>query len=366
MNDTIELIAESGTIDLDGQVHNDNLVDLTNSNSRLIVDGPLTDSFTGTIEMGNGATLTMEDAWIHGPGPGDAGGASLIEIDPGDGNVATITAPAKMTIGGGGEFDANIHVHSGVGRITANAIIQIERQYRRFLRRGTRFRGHFDIHRRGQHFGPGLFSPGDSNFVLADVSIDVDIFNFDDGDWEISRHLTINANTVDDVFGNAFGLITPDTPEINIDSQGIGNNGRLTVNLPGNDHWILAADSAINITAPGGLLAATNLSGSELKIEGEISINGNSIFSAPIELESTGLVQLESAGSSWNLGADSVLSGGTIAGDGEFRSGAAVVTGRGLIAADVRFSGSAELLADNGTLRITGDLKSSRRCSRYG
>ena len=128
-----------------------------------------------------------------------------------------------------------------------------------------------------------LFSPGDSNFVLTGTyRIDVDIFNFDDGDWEISRHLTINANTVDDVFGNAFGLITPDTPEINIDSQGIGNNGRLTVNLPGNDHWILAADSAINITAPGGLLAATNLSGSELKIEGEISINGNSILSAPM------------------------------------------------------------------------------------
>ena len=82
MNDTIELIAESGTIDLDGQVHNDNLVDLTNSDSRLIVDGPLTDSFTGTIEMGNGATLTMEDAWIHGPGPGDAGGMRSLKSIP--------------------------------------------------------------------------------------------------------------------------------------------------------------------------------------------------------------------------------------------------------------------------------------------
>ena len=354
-NQTISLLAESGTIDLDGVVHNANLVDLSNTGSRLIVDGPLTDSFTGRIEIGNGARLTMMDAWVFGPQPGNDPGPATIEFDPGGGNTATING-AQMTIGGAGGSDANFRAVSGRSRIVSNAVIQSNADIDVLSGAVLDFDGTVTYTGAASITGLGQFDPGHSNSVLGNVTIATDTINFDAGDWEISRHLTLNVDSVDDVAGNAFGNLSSINREINIDSQGIGNNGRLTVNLPSGDAWTLADDATMNVTAPGGNLAAMNLAGSEFRIEGQVSIDGNSIFSAPIDLQTGGSVELADANSTWTLGSDSRLSGGTISGDGQFRSSSAVVSGHGLIAADVDFRSTAELWADNGTLRITGDL----------
>ncbi len=355
-NDTIELVAESGTIDLDGQVHNDNLVDLTNVDSRLIVDGPLTDSFTGTIEMGSGSTLTMRDDWTHGPLPGGAGGASRIEFDPGDGNTATINGQGEMTIGGLGEFAANIDALSGNARITSDAVIQSNADIDVFSGARLDFDGEVTYTGAASITGLGEFDPGTENNVNGNVTIATSTINFDAGDWDLTRHLTLNVDTIDDVFGNHFGLVNPGNPSIDIHSQAIGDNGRLTVNLPAGDAWTLAEETTMNVTAPSGNLAATNLTGSEFHIEGNLNIDGNSMFSAPVDLEQTGIVTLADADSSWTLNSDSQLSGGGILGDGRFRSNSAAVTGRGTIQADVDFSGSAELIARGGELNITGNI----------
>ncbi len=362
---TITLEAESGTIDIDGQVHNDNFVDLTNLNSRLIVDGPLHDSFTGTMHLGAGSRLTMQNAWTHGPEPGQAGGASMLRLDPGEGETARIDG-GHMTIGGLGDFDANVRMVSGFGRVFADTTIQSNADIRVFSNAELDFQNDLTFTGAALIVGAGRFSPGADNFVEGAVTISTDTVNFDDGDWHITQPLTLNVDTIDDVFGNWFGLTSPADRVINITSSSAGgfliDNGRLTVNLPGNDDWTLAFDATMNITGLTGDQPSHSLAGAPLELGGTVNIDGRTRFTAPIDvrvgLDLNGQIQFADSSSSLELGADSEMSGGTIAGSGELRSTSAELVGHGTISSDVAFSGTSRLQADGGTLLITGDIDS--------
>ncbi len=362
---TITLEAESGTIDIDGQVHNDNFVDLTNPNSRLIVDGPMHDTFTGTMHLGAGSRLTMQNAWTHGPEPGQAGGASMLRFDPGEGETARIDG-AHMTIGGAGDFDANVRAVSGFSRVFADATIQSNADIRVFSNAELDFESDLTFTGAATIIGSGTFGPGDDNFVEGAVTIGTDTINFDEGDWHISQPLTLNVDTIDDVFGNWFGLTSPADRVINISSLAAGgfliDNGRLTVNLPGNDDWTLAYDATMNITGLTGDQPSHSLAGAPVEIGGTVNIDGRTRFTAPIDLrvglDLNGLIQFADSASSLQLDADSEMSGGTIAGNGELRSTSSQLVGRGTISSDVAFSGTSRLQADGGTLLITGDIES--------
>lgn len=361
---TIRLEAATGTIDLDGQVHNNNLVDLTNNNSRLIVDGPLRDSFTGTIRMGSGSTLTMQNAWTLGPEPGGAGGASMLRFDPGDGQTATVNG-ADIIIGGAGEHPANVRAVSGFGRVTADATIQSNADILVYSDGVLDFDGELSFTGPASISGGGEFDPGTNNRVLADVTISTDTFDFDAGDWEIFEELTLNVDTTDEIPGNWFGLISPGDPVINIVSQTLGgfliDDGRINVNLPGSNAWTLADDGTINITGLSGSQTSHSIAGSQLDVGGTINIDGRTRFTAPIDLidgqpSTAGVIQFADSGSSLELTSDSRLSGGSVVGPGELRSSGAVVEGHGTIAADVNFNGTSALRAEGGTLLITGNL----------
>lgn len=362
-NDRITLIAESGTIDLDG-TNGAGDVDLSAVGSELFVTGVLSDAISSTVEMVRDSHLSVSEAWSIGSA---GGAAATIDINAGSG-VSTLSG-GPLTFGG---FDtnstlltaANLNVNSGTGHINTDVtfwsatVVDIAADAELELGDNATFRG-------GSYSGAGTLVPAAQNNVVAPTTIDVATIDFDAGDWTIGEDLVLNVERLDTfptftLNGLYDNYINGKT--IRVDANDIGPQGSLEVNLnpPGlvaQDYWVLGSSATLDLNGTNPpFAAAPMLAGSPLLIYGDMDVERSVRVSAPLDVREGGEINLIGSDAQLTLQADTQMSGGVIAGTGALRSTSTTLQGHGYVLTDVNFSGTSEIWADNGTLHLTGNL----------
>jgi len=171
--------------------------------------------------------------------------------------------------------------------------------------------------------------------------------------------LVINASTMSS-FGrtNVGGGVNV----IQIDALSAGATGSLTVNLDDpNAEWTLNPQGAIAVVSTNALL--TLLAGSDVNLNGSVTVTGTAGSAARIDIGGTMNLQTAAPSGGFMLQGGSLadpnmLEGGDINGPGELQavSGRALV-GHGTIAAPIDFDGTAELVADGGLLELNGPVE---------
>ena len=168
----------------------------------------------------------------------------------------------------------------------------------------------------------------------------------------VDADFTINAAGLGQPIGSAgFGTHT-----IDIDNT----NATLTVHLTNpTTEWTLGEDGVINISGASSL--QTSLAGSGVNVRGRINVNDNTRFTARLDIESPGIVDLNSSTLHLNGGSTSAantIAGGFIDGNNGLlnSAGDTALTGFGTIQPDINFVAGADLRAENATLVINGEI----------
>lgn len=171
----------------------------------------------------------------------------------------------------------------------------------------------------------------------------------------IDAPLTINAATFAN-FGRVNGGGGINTLDVN-NSVGLGV---LTVNLDDpNAEWTLNAPGVMNLV--NDVTPATLLAGSDVNVNGTVSVNGDVRTTARLDI--AGTVNINTVAEPFRLaGGDNVsdpntLAGGTVNGLGVLGADAGKeLRGFGTINTAIDFDGTAKLRADNGTLTVNGAI----------
>ncbi len=327
--------------------------------------GALTDAFDGDIDIGNGTaaarTLTIAQPWtLGGGGVIDMSGGALsadraainggtVTASSGDLNANAgfvhVNAPVVLS----GTFDANV---ADGATLEFNGTVNVSGgNYNGTGTGNTRFDGITTYSGGTINFTNVLHQNGDTTVTVA-TTINGDIYNFDGGGalghtFTLNNDLTLNVDEIDDS-GEAFNS----TLNIN------GSSTTLTVNTP--NPWTLAGVTNIDT---GTTSTFPSLSGSDVTLAGTINLDGGTRFDAVTTL--TGNVVTFDAASTFALGGDALglpaythrIAGGTVSGPGELRTfGDNQLHGFGTVSANVDFVGNSRLLADNGTLTISGTI----------
>ncbi len=200
---------------------------------------------------------------------------------------------------------------------------------------------------------------GDATVSIL-TTINADTFDFDSNVvtlplWTLNAPFTVNADNVE-----TFGSNTVH-PDFDINNAGVFG-GNLTVNLPGADTWTLAGTITLNGADPNGQLIFTPnmISGSPVNITGTVDTTGRATIAAKANISGTvhttaanALIRLNGG----NLADPNTLAGGSITGDGTLGTLANnALHGHGTISINLITFPDSDILADNGTLTITGDI----------
>ena len=178
-------------------------------------------------------------------------------------------------------------------------------------------------------------------------------------DFTIDAPLTINAAEIDD-YGRSVTFPVNDSSVLTINGN---QGGQLSVNLDdANGAWTVNDDGIVQLNG-GAILFATVIEGSDLNMDGTMNVDGFSRVDARMVMGSTSTVSFNDAAANLRLrGGDlnstNRLEGGTINGIGELSAiDGIALHGHGSVAAAIDFDGlSSELMADDGTLTLSGTL----------
>lgn len=333
---------------------------LFNNGSQLYINGVAADpsawGFESTlVDLTAGAMLRLNDGRLRAGEVVLHDGSILI-----NGN-SRIQATTQILIGdGAGSYDANLIVGAGeqgtllgTVRFKSDADVTVGQQGELRIGNNATFSG-------GRYQGNGLLRlDGATNVVSADTTIDMPSGRVDlDGTEDlfaagqslvVNSDFTINALMLDDA-NNTFGttrLVGKDTIQIN-------QWGKLGVNLTNaNTSWTM--NGHLDVKAVTGLVISNNISGSTMFLKGTANVQGNSAWSARVDVAGTIDVEADSylRFSGGDLDAPNWMSGGTIQGQGILGSvGGRKLSGYGMIDTEIDFIGDSELRAANGTLTL--------------
>jgi hypothetical protein len=169
----------------------------------------------------------------------------------------------------------------------------------------------------------------------------------------IDAPLTINAATMA-AFGRVNGGGGVNTLDIN---NNVGT-GSLTVNLDNAaDEWTLNAAGVMNLVNDAG--GGTLLAGSDVNLNGTVNVTGGVGTTARVDVAGTINVAAASALTlqGGSLADPNRLEGGTINGPGTFAVASnRALRGFGTINPTVNYTGPSELLADDGELKLNGNV----------
>jgi hypothetical protein len=171
----------------------------------------------------------------------------------------------------------------------------------------------------------------------------------------IDAPLTINVETMAN-FGRANGGGGVNTLDVN---NSVGT-GVLTVNLDDpTAEWTLNGPGVMNLVNDN--TEATLLAGSDVQLNGTVNVTGDVRVTARVDI--AGVVNINTAGQPLrlaggdNLDRPNTIAGGTISGVGLLGADSGkALEGFGTINAGIDFDGTANLLADNGTLTLNGTI----------
>ena len=217
-------------------------------------------------------------------------------------------------------------------------------------------------------FGSVGFGSGVSHLISGDWTFYGGAVVDEDTTVEVTESFRLNSNFVartheinadwtiqaEDLGGSVGGDGSPVTFDIN------STSATLTVNLTDpNDAWTLGPSGTINLTAAGTL--GTTLAGSAIHVEGTINVDNAQRTTARIELESTGIIDLDNNASLHLNGGNQTdrrnrINGGFINGNGTLFASNTALSGHGTINPDIAFSNGADLIASGGTLVVNGEI----------
>jgi hypothetical protein len=308
--DTIDLdgTTENGTVDVSNALANVNADTVT-----LIVDGPLSDAFSGTLQIGQRDTLTFNDnftmdgadvqmsggtqiATLNGPGnitniassvftiTGDA----VIDNDltfTGPGNTVTVNAGGSLTLNGAASTsDASMLSLAAGSELVVNSSLTV-------IEAG----GDIDLDGTGNNAIITIGSAGHLNLTVDQVDVGNNIFNGtinlnDGGDLTVNN--TINSWQAAGVVNkNGAGISSINGDEFAVTGDLVIDSGTLDVNASaifGSTSDIIIANGA---TAD---MATTEIHvGADVTVNGTLSLGIASILEAAT-LDGTGLFRLNS------------------------------------------------------------------------
>jgi hypothetical protein len=205
-----------------------------------------------------------------------------------------------------------------------------------------------------------------TTFNMTGGTVDFDGLDTANGDTlNVDAPVTVNAATM----GN-FGKVNTagvNTLDIN-NSVGLGV---LTVNLDNAaDEWTLNGPGVMNLVNDSS--EATLLAGSDVNVNGTINVTGDVRSTARLDIGSTAIVNISTAGQPLrlaggdNLSDPNTLAGGTISGAGILGADTGkALHGFGTINTSIEFVAASNLFADDGTLTINGTIVDVARIGTF-
>lgn len=393
----------AGRIDLDGNAVGDRRIDVTagdflnNRYASLVINGVgLADDFNDAIRIGgrNTVNMNLSNGWTMSGGTIEFG--SNI-VDPGPGVLAggTLTMNGAMAVIGAnssGLVSAPATINP-VSRVTVNAGNKLT-----FAGPTTVNGGSFTVAQGGQLLfgGPttvkgGAFRSfstttadgsivfgGDTTYagtvslvgvasqngdatVTSPTVINAEVFDLDGFSgtttWNANALLTINAGTVEttDSAQPAFN----GTMNVNYVGGIIGTQGALALNLPPGQHLQMAG--TLNLGGSPLGFASTTLSGAPVDVLGRMTVGYNHVTASRLTVKPGGKVSILNLSSlrleGGNAAAPNLIEGGVIEGPGALLASAGRrLSGFGTISANVNFDTGADIVADGGTLTLSGPI----------
>lgn len=328
-----------GEIDLDGT--GTGQIQLNRRGDRLTINGgTLSDSFGGEIVIDDDASLHMnlDSPWEADPNSRLQLGRpeNGIHPDPSiiSGTEVTLSGDVEVTAGTHGRFDADVIYGqfadvavAGGGELEMNGAAllvggtftldedananfdgpatveggafntfsKLSTDGRVRFNNDTTYNGELVINGIAQQFGDAT--------VSGQTSIQAGVFDMDGGGntaWKINHFLTIDAESIDSTISNTF--------DGTIDFTGLF--GRLTVNLTGAfDEWTMNGELRLDNNLPG---AATRLSGSPVRMTGELSADGGVRITSDLTFAGGSETSFASAASEIRLTSNTQVEAGAV------------------------------------------------------
>jgi len=288
---------------------------------------PSLDGYDGTVSLASGAHLAVNTSgsWrLDGTLNMDNAGA----IPQVTGSQMNVHGTVAIT-GGEAHIGSNVDFKS-TAAVTVPTNTELE------LNGTTTFNG-------GTYSGDGVLRQDGDATVSSATTIGVGTYDMDGtfGTTELTldKSLILNVSHVDTV-----GEIFDGTLNIN-------NPGELTVNGPG--AWEMAGIMNLDQNGQGNKYL---VKGDDVQISGTVNVTDFTAIGARVDL--SGTIDLGSGGDLIQLGGGNAntIDGGEILGPGTVSAGGGSLKGHGMIRATVNFFSSADLLAEGGTLTVTGTV----------
>ncbi len=325
---------------LDGSEHAGNVTTI-NAGGNLDLDlGTGADlSFGHTINMNGGeldVTSSVATAWqLNSIGVINAAGGAISTINSA-GETFQISGDINVTA------NSTLNINS-VSEYTSNASVVIDAGST--LNMGTA------TYSGGSYSGGGTLLKGTATIAAA-TTWNVATVDLDDGvgtSTTLNANLTINADAIDSSGDGIDNGIA------------IDNAALLTVNISGGGSW--AVDPAGSITYNGDATPNSFLAGSDINLNGNLNVTGDGRTDARLLIGSTSTININTAAEPLRLSGGNTttnpntIAGGTINGPGLLGADTgSALHGFGTINANVDFDGTSNLLAQNGTLTVSGAL----------
>jgi hypothetical protein len=181
-----------------------------------------------------------------------------------------------------------------------------------------------------------------------------------DGDDNIGGTVTINADTTINAgtmadFGN--------DNVIGFNTLVLNDTADLTVHITDvNAEWTLTVEGRLDINASSTVMDGSGIHGSDFNLAGNATISGNSLWEARTDISGVVRIAVNSrlALTGGTLTNANRLEGALIDGSTFGAEGITAVHGYGEISADIDFNGDSQLMADDGTLTLSGDVLDAR------
>jgi hypothetical protein len=315
--------------------------------------GGLSDAFDGEMQVAHGHFLRIFSAWTLGSGGvikllGTVGNAAELRGGLITANAGDITCAGEglidtpLILGGTVEVDVAAGASLNLPQATtvSGGTFQVNDGSALNFTGTNTFNG-------GDFNGTGTVSlQGANTTVISPTVITCGIVKLDGLDNPakkliLNSKLTVNAASIDHL-DNSFESIL----EIN------NTAGNLTVNGP--TAW--AMNGTLHHDS-GTALLFPSISGAPFWMNGTTEVTAGTRWDAQVTI--TGTVLLSAAGDKLGLGGGTALDpnriqGGAVTGDGTLRAFNSHLSGHGSISAKIQFQTGSTLLADDGTLVLTG------------
>ncbi|MGL4512148.1 MAG: beta strand repeat-containing protein [Lacipirellulaceae bacterium] len=332
-------------------------------------DATATNAFDGTVTLNSGKVdVTTGDATFVFDG--------TLNLNSAVGAAATWNGEPLAIGNDAGALDADVNALTGEFNNLASASVVINSDADVFVAAGAtlRFIETADVTFNSvnglnnmEFSGSGTVEFNDDVNVNETTTLNmvggtVDLDGADDfGDFiNIDAPLNINAATM-----RSFGSVNGGGGANTLDVNNNAGTGVLTVNLDNAaEEWTLSAPGVMNLVNDN--VVATLLAGSDVNIDGTLSVTGDVRSTARLDIGATGVVNINTVNEPLRLAGGNnandtnTIAGGVINGPGVLNAeNVRGLHGFGTINAAIDFDGSANLRADNGTLTLNGAITQS-------